>query len=147
MTEVSYAPRAQVAAWLRKGWRLVDGHIYEENDWAVVMILPGIPVELSDDQIERIARRFQREEPVVIVASSNSQRVGKLLSLLKRTPERWRHTCTIPGCSALVNARGWCNLHYGRWRRTGDPLAVTMPNVSAARQRSAAKMRCEAVAA
>lgn len=32
--------------------------------------------------------------------------------------------CTIDGCDRLVNTRGWCNVHYGRWRHKGDPLAV-----------------------
>jgi len=35
-------------------------------------------------------------------------------------PER---TCSIPNCARLYEARGWCNLHYTRWRKYGDPLA------------------------
>lgn len=31
--------------------------------------------------------------------------------------------CSIPGCEKPVEARGWCNKHYWRWRRNGDPLA------------------------
>lgn len=32
--------------------------------------------------------------------------------------------CSIPGCGgAILNVRGWCNRHYLRWRRHGDPLA------------------------
>lgn len=27
--------------------------------------------------------------------------------------------CSIDGCDLVVNARGWCSTHYGRWRRTG----------------------------
>lgn len=30
--------------------------------------------------------------------------------------------CVIPGCDRKVTARGWCPLHYKRWRRHGDPL-------------------------
>lgn len=29
--------------------------------------------------------------------------------------------CTIPNCSKPVVARGWCDTHYCRWKRTGDP--------------------------
>jgi hypothetical protein len=31
--------------------------------------------------------------------------------------------CSIPGCDKTVFQRGWCNSHYKRWRRHGDPLA------------------------
>lgn len=29
--------------------------------------------------------------------------------------------CSIPGCDGKVFARGWCNKHWARWRRYGDP--------------------------
>ena len=32
-------------------------------------------------------------------------------------------TCSIPGCTRRVKARGWCLPHYKRWWRNGDPLA------------------------
>lgn len=31
--------------------------------------------------------------------------------------------CAIPGCSGKVRARGWCDKHWQRWKRHGDPLA------------------------
>lgn len=31
--------------------------------------------------------------------------------------------CSITDCSNEVLARGWCQLHYSRWNRWGDPLA------------------------
>lgn len=31
-------------------------------------------------------------------------------------------TCVIPGCPAPRLARGWCDAHYRRWRRHGNPL-------------------------
>lgn len=30
-------------------------------------------------------------------------------------------TCSIEHCSVQSVARGWCDMHYRRWRRTGDP--------------------------
>lgn len=30
--------------------------------------------------------------------------------------------CTISGCGAPAKARGWCQDHYNRWYRYGDPL-------------------------
>lgn len=32
--------------------------------------------------------------------------------------------CSIEGCGKSVNARGWCGMHYYRFRQHGDPLAV-----------------------
>lgn len=32
--------------------------------------------------------------------------------------------CSIEGCGKPVQARGWCNTHYARWRRQGDPHTV-----------------------
>lgn len=31
-------------------------------------------------------------------------------------------TCSIQGCNAPHNSRGWCRKHYERWCRHGDPL-------------------------
>ena len=28
-------------------------------------------------------------------------------------------TCSVEGCATPVRARGWCNLHYRRWMRSG----------------------------
>jgi hypothetical protein len=35
--------------------------------------------------------------------------------------------CSIEGCDELVLARGWCEAHYDRWRRYGDPTAGMRP--------------------
>src|SRR6266498_1611427 len=31
--------------------------------------------------------------------------------------------CSITGCANRCRARGWCNTHYERWRKYGNPLA------------------------
>lgn len=31
--------------------------------------------------------------------------------------------CSIPDCTKVVRARGWCSAHYTRWQRHGDPIA------------------------
>ena len=41
-------------------------------------------------------------------------------------------TCTLEGCSKRHEAHGWCDMHYARWKRTGDPLGlVTAPRGTA----------------
>lgn len=32
-------------------------------------------------------------------------------------------TCSIDACEKQVFSRGWCHMHWNRWRRHGDPLA------------------------
>ena len=32
--------------------------------------------------------------------------------------------CSVPGCGVRHYGRGYCQLHYSRWRRTGNPLQV-----------------------
>jgi hypothetical protein len=33
-----------------------------------------------------------------------------------------RRTCSVDGCEKVHYARGWCGMHYMRWREHGDPL-------------------------
>lgn len=37
-------------------------------------------------------------------------------------------TCSIADCDDPVRSRGWCEKHYIRWRRNGDPLLVKTPH-------------------
>jgi len=39
-------------------------------------------------------------------------------------------TCSVNGCDKLHNTRGFCNAHYARWRRYGDPLYIPNPDES-----------------
>src|SRR5262245_22677694 len=32
--------------------------------------------------------------------------------------------CSVPDCCHLAQRRGWCWLHYLRWRKYGNPLTV-----------------------
>ena|SRR5688572_26946402 len=32
--------------------------------------------------------------------------------------------CSLPGCSRVLEKRGWCGMHYRRWRLRDDPNSV-----------------------
>lgn len=32
--------------------------------------------------------------------------------------------CSINDCDGIASTRGWCEKHYGRWKRHGDPLKL-----------------------
>lgn len=42
-------------------------------------------------------------------------------------------TCSVAGCSlpVFVKHRGWCNRHYTRWTRHGDPLGGRLDTLEA----------------
>jgi hypothetical protein len=42
-------------------------------------------------------------------------------------PRRLVLACSIKGCSRPRKSHGWCEMHYYRWRRHGDPLVVIKP--------------------
>lgn len=39
---------------------------------------------------------------------------------MNRLEVREQRICTIPGCGKKLIARGWCAMHYWRWRERGD---------------------------
>lgn len=58
------------------------------------------------------------------------ERTGGALTPRFMTPERLvpmpsksSIICSVDGCEDSVRVRGWCNRHYLRWYRHGDPLA------------------------
>ena len=36
--------------------------------------------------------------------------------------------CEVDGCERPHSSRGWCTMHYSRWRANGDPLVVKKVN-------------------
>jgi hypothetical protein len=37
-------------------------------------------------------------------------------------------TCSIEGCGKSVKGRGWCAMHWRRWRKHGDPHFTLRPD-------------------
>jgi hypothetical protein len=69
---VSYAPRSQLTAWLRKGWRLVTDHEYNPGDWAIVMRYAPDTL-MSEDEIFALAERFKRPFIPITIRSNLSR--------------------------------------------------------------------------
>jgi hypothetical protein len=48
--------------------------------------------------------------------------------LIQHSQRRWRQSeyqgiaCAVDGCERQAKSRGWCNMHFQRWKRTGDPV-------------------------
>lgn len=40
-------------------------------------------------------------------------------------------TCSVPGCDGKLRGHGYCEKHYTRWRRHGDPLGGSAPHSKA----------------
>ncbi len=38
--------------------------------------------------------------------------------------------CSVSRCKSTSVCRGWCHMHYSRWRRGGSPMAVTRPKLN-----------------
>lgn len=55
--------------------------------------------------------------PGAVVAAPALPNPGERIEMADRT-------CSVDGCENPHIARGWCDTHYRRWRKHGDPLIV-----------------------
>lgn len=44
------------------------------------------------------------------------------------------NACAVEGCHRPAHQRGWCNMHYSRWYRYGDPLITQRERVAGDRR-------------
>lgn len=66
MEEHAFAPRARLLDWFKEGWRLVPGHEYRREDWAILVYMPTYPKPVPEELMKRWAMRFERvQQPVV----------------------------------------------------------------------------------
>lgn len=60
-------------------------------------------------------------DPNVILRSPTKKFYTK--SELKSIKVPLKKHCTIPDCNGIQVSKGWCDKHYTRWKRHGDPYA------------------------
>ena len=72
---LQYAPRHLVIERIRQGWRLIPGHSYDPGDWAILMIVPRVASEASDEDLVNAVLTFRlvRIDPV---GTSNRSKAG-----------------------------------------------------------------------
>lgn len=56
--QLDFCSRRDLTARLEAGWRLVPGHVYRPDDWAILLLLPEAPEVLTADQVLDMARPF-----------------------------------------------------------------------------------------
>jgi HNH endonuclease len=66
-------------------------------------------------------RILQVNAGAVLVTPSGRQREATSMRQ-KSTPV----PCSVDGCERPALARGWCSMHWQRWRSTGNPLEVKL---------------------
>lgn len=54
-----------------------------------------------------------------------------------------KRDCSIPDCGKPVHGRGWCEAHWVRWRRHGDPLGGGTPQGEPAKFYREIVLTCE----
>ena len=69
---------------------------------------------------------------------------------MTRRYERQPPVCIVDGCDHRPDSRGWCRMHYERWRRHGNPATIgrrgwplgrLYPEVDIARRAQACSLR------
>ena len=60
------------------------------------------------------------------MAPAPRERPGACPNLEERS-EMAKGTCSVEGCEKRAKGRGWCAMHYERWRQHGDVMADLKP--------------------
>lgn len=57
---VFFCSRKLLVAAFQDGWRLIPGHDYRPDDWAILMMLPEVPEPMSAAEIQTASAQFRR---------------------------------------------------------------------------------------
>lgn len=78
---------------------------------------------------------FAVESRVDIGGPGAARTAPALTDTCERGIDMAERICSIDGCHKPARSRGWCSMHYLRWRRLGDPLAPVKTMGRSARDR------------
>lgn len=57
---LDFCPRRDLVARLQAGYRLIPGHDYRPDDWAILVMLPDVPEPMSAAEIQTASAQFRR---------------------------------------------------------------------------------------
>jgi len=79
--EVRFAPRAKLLDWFKEGWRLVEGHQYRPDDWAILVVMPTYPKPVELAEMIAWTKRFEPapKRPAISNHSAASKQAGQRL--------------------------------------------------------------------
>lgn len=61
---LEYVPRRQLETMLWQGWRLIPGHTYDPDEYAILMSSPPAATILSIPEVSAIISAFHRNRPL-----------------------------------------------------------------------------------
>lgn len=59
ISEAGFATRKELLAKFKEGWRLVEGHDYRSDDWAILVVMPTYPKPASDEEMREWMKDFE----------------------------------------------------------------------------------------
>jgi hypothetical protein len=82
ISEAGFATRKELLAKFKEGWRLLDGHPYRSDDWAILVVMPTYPKPVPLAEMLRWVRRFEPapKPPAISNHSAASKQAGQRLN-------------------------------------------------------------------
>lgn len=129
ISEAGFATRKELLAKFREGWRLVEGHSYRSDDWAILVVMPTYPkpVELAE-----MLRWVRRVSPPAKAPLSNHAAASQLAKQNKSGKLTEGQKAEIRARVAAGEQQWRVALHFGVARSTISIISAREPLFSEA---------------